>query len=120
MRKDWKDELRNSLENYQATEPEGLWSAVQQGLPASRTEDAVAGEGRNAWRILAPLTLALACAAALLIVLTPPVTDPSELQVAHVIEPKHDETVLNDSQPLNRLQTDKRLETASPLQFETG
>ena len=120
MRKDWKDELRNSLENFQAPEPEGLWSAVQQGLPASRTEAAAAGEGRNAWRILAPLSLALACAAALLIILLPPAAREGELQVVHVIEPKHDETVLNDSQTLNRLQTDKRLETASPLQFETG
>ena len=81
MRKDWKDELRNSLENYQATEPEGLWSAVQQGLPASRTEAAATGESRSAWRILAPLTLALACAAALLIVLLPPARLDSELQV---------------------------------------
>ena len=120
MRKDWKDELRNSLENFQAPEPEGLWSAVQQGLPASRTEAAAAGEGRSAWRILAPLSLALACAAALLIILLPPAAREGELQVVHVIEPKHDETVLNDSQTLNRLQTDKRLETASPLQFETG
>ena len=107
MRKDWKDELRNSLENYQATEPEGLWSAVQQGLPASRTEAAAAGEGRNSWRILTPLSLALACAAALLIILLPPAAREGELQVVHVIEPKHDETVLNDSQTLNRLQTDK-------------
>ena len=120
MRKDWKDELRNSLENFQAPEPEGLWSAVQQGLPASRTEAAAAGEGRNSWRILTPLSLALACAAALLIILLPPAAREGELQVVHVIEPKHDETVLNDSQTLNRLQTDKRLETASPLQFETG
>lgn len=120
MRKDWKDELRNSLENFQATEPEGLWSAVQQGLPASRTEDAVAGEGRNAWRILAPLSLALACAAALLIILLPPAAHDSKQQVVHVIEPKHDETVLNDSQTLNRLQTDKRLETASHLHLDNG
>ena len=110
MRKDWKDELRNSLENYQATEPEGLWSAVQQGLPASRTETTASFA----------LALALACAAALLIILLPPAAREGELQVVHVIEPKHDETVLNDSQTLNRLQTDKRLETASPLQFETG
>lgn len=115
MRKDWKDELRNSLENFQATEPEGLWSAVQQGLPASRTEDAVAGEGHSAWRILAPLSLALACAAALLIILLPPAAHDSKQQVVHVIEPKHDETVLNDSQTLNRLQPDKRLESARQL-----
>ena len=105
MRKDWKDELRNSLENYQATEPEGLWSAVQQGLPASRTETTASFA----------LALALACAAALLIILLPPAAREGELQVVHVIEPKHDETVLNDSQTLNRLQTDKRLETARQL-----
>ena len=120
MRKDWKDELRNSLENFQAPEPEGLWSAVQKSVTSNRTEAAAAGEGRNAWRILAPLSFALACAAALLIILLPPAAREGELQVVHVIEPKHDETVLNDSQTLNRLQTDKRLETASPLQFETG
>lgn len=71
MRKDWKDELRNSLENYQATEPEGLWSAVQQGLPASRTETTASFA----------LALALACAAALLIILLPPARLDSELQV---------------------------------------
>ena len=71
MRKDWKDELRNSLENYQATEPEGLWSAVQQGLPASRTETTASFA----------LALALACAAALLIILLPPAARESELQV---------------------------------------
>ena len=115
MRKDWKDELRNSLENFQATEPEGLWSAVQKSVTSNRTEAAAAGEGRNAWRILAPLSFALACAAALLIILLPPAAREGELQVVHVIEPKHDETVLNDSQTLNRLQTDKRLETARQL-----
>ena len=71
MRKDWKDELRNSLENYQATEPEGLWSAVQQGLPASRTETTASFA----------LALALACAAALLIILLPPAAREGELQV---------------------------------------
>ena len=71
MRKDWKDELRNSLENYQATEPEGLWSAVQQGLPASRTETTASFA----------LALALACAAALLIILLPPADREGELQV---------------------------------------
>ena len=71
MRKDWKDELRNSLENYQATEPEGLWSAVQQGLPASSTETTASFA----------LALALACAAALLIILLPPAARESELQV---------------------------------------
>ena len=71
MRKDWKDELRNSLENYQATEPEGLWSAVQQGLPASRTETTASFA----------LALALACAAALLIILLPPAARAGELQV---------------------------------------
>ena len=115
MRKDWKDELRNSLENFQAPEPEGLWSAVQKSVTSNRTEAAAAGEGRNAWRILAPLSLAFACAAALLIILLPPAAREGELQVAHVIEPQHDETVLNDFQTLNRLQTDKRLETARQL-----
>ena len=71
MRKDWKDELRNSLENYQATEPEGLWSAVQQGLPSSRTETTASFA----------LALALACAAALLIILLPPAAREGELQV---------------------------------------
>ena len=71
MRKDWKDELRNSLENYQATEPEGLWSAVQQGLPASRTETTASFA----------LAFALACAAALLIILLPPAAREGELQV---------------------------------------
>ena len=71
MRKDWKDELRNSLENYQATEPEGLWSAVQQGLPASRTETTASFA----------LAFALACAAALLIILLPPADREGELQV---------------------------------------
>ena len=71
MRKDWKDDLRNSLENYQATEPEGLWSAVQQGLPSSRTETTASFA----------LALALACAAALLIILLPPARLDSELQV---------------------------------------
>ena len=71
MRKDWKDELRNSLENYQATEPEGLWSAVQQGLPASRTETTASFA----------LALTLACAAALLIILLPPAAREGELQV---------------------------------------
>lgn len=71
MRKDWKDELRNSLENFQATEPEGLWSAVQQGLPASRTETTASFA----------LAIALACAAALLIILLPPARLDSELQV---------------------------------------
>ena len=71
MRKDWKDELSNSLENYQATEPEGLWSAVQQGLPASRTETTASFA----------LALALACAAALLIILLPPAAREGELQV---------------------------------------
>ena len=71
MRKDWKDELRNSLENYQATEPESLWSAVQQGLPASRTETTASFA----------LALALACAAALLIILLPPAAREGELQV---------------------------------------
>lgn len=122
MRKDWKDELRNSLENFQATEPEGLWSAVQQSVTSNRTEatsnrteDAVAGEGHSAWRILAPLSLALACAAALLIILLPPAAHDSKQQVVHVLEPKHDETVLNDSQSFNRLQPDKRLESARQL-----
>ena len=71
MRKDWKDELRNSLENFQAPEPEGLWSAVQQGLPASRTETTASFA----------LALALACAAALLIILLPPAAREGELQV---------------------------------------
>ena len=71
MRKDWKDELSNSLENYQATEPEGLWSAVQQGLPSSRTETTASFA----------LALALACAAALLIILLPPAAREGELQV---------------------------------------
>ena len=71
MRKDWKDELRNSLENYQVTEPEGLWSAVQQGLPASRTETTASFA----------LAFALAFAAALLIILLPPADREGELQV---------------------------------------
>lgn len=32
MSKDWKNSIRNSFEDYQVSEPDGLWDAVEKGL----------------------------------------------------------------------------------------
>ena len=59
MRKDWKDELRDSLEDFQVAEPEGLWEAVGSRVNAGRIP--------LVRRILVPLSVAAAAAALSLI-----------------------------------------------------
>ena len=92
MRKDWKNSLRDSLSDFQAPEPEGLWAVVEKriaaGADGARASGAGAagaagakagsemrrgtGEGRSESRVLVPLSLALAGAAALLLLLLLP------------------------------------------------
>lgn len=73
MRKDWKNSLRDSLSDFQAPEPEGLWAVVEKRIAA--------GEGRSESRVLVPLSLALAGAAALLLLLLLPGKSENSLEV---------------------------------------
>lgn len=66
MRKDWKDELRDSLEDFQVAEPEGLWEAVGSRVNAGRIP--------LVRRILVPLSVAAAAAAALFLIIRPAVS----------------------------------------------
>lgn len=91
MRKDWKNSLRDSLSDFQAPEPEGLWAAVEKRIAAGDAAASVAGvgtekriaagEGRSVRRVLVPLSLALAGAAALLLVLLLPGKSDNSLEV---------------------------------------
>ena len=104
MRKDWKNSLRDSLSDFQAPEPEGLWAVVEKriaaGADGARTSGAGAagatgaagakagsemrrgtGEGRSESRVLVPLSLALAGAAALLLLLLLPGKSENSLEV---------------------------------------
>lgn len=104
MRKDWKNSLRDSLSDFQAPEPEGLWAVVEKriaaGADGARTSGAGAagatgaagakagsemrrgtGEGRSKSRVLVPLSLALAGAAALLLLLLLPGKSENSLEV---------------------------------------
>ena len=91
MRKDWKNSLRDSLSDFQAPEPEGLWAAVEKRIAAGEAAARVAGvgaekriaagEGRSVSRVFVPLSLALAGAAALLLVLLLPGKSESSLEV---------------------------------------
>ena len=101
MRKDWKNSLRDSLSDFQAPEPEGLWAVVEKriaaGADGARASGAGAagaagakagsemrrgtGEGRSESRVLVPLSLALAGAAALLLLLLLPGKSENSLEV---------------------------------------
>lgn len=93
MRKDWKNSLRDSLSDFQAPEPQGLWAAVEKRIAAGDAAAGVAGvgaekriaagEGRSVRRVLVPLSLALALAgaAALLLILLLPGKSESSLEV---------------------------------------
>ena len=101
MRKDWKNSLRDSLSDFQAPEPEGLWAVVEKriaaGADGARASGAGAagaagakagsemrrgtGEGRSESRVLVPLSLALAGAAAILLLLLLPGKSENSLEV---------------------------------------
>ena len=138
MRKDWKNSLRDSLSDFQAPEPQGLWTAVEKRIAAGDAAARVAGvgtekriaagEGRSVSRVLVPLSLALAGAAALLLILLLPGKSESTLEVLPAItQPLTAEVLPATAQPLtaeglptttNTLTPEALAATAQPMTAE--